>query len=85
MNDHDAIQIIHKLDEALNILRRYDGQLSAEGIRTKTIISIARSEIAQAFSDSCHDQQHGTELFQRPMSTPPFPAGPAHPLAGEAS
>jgi hypothetical protein len=72
MTDSDAAQVIQKLDEALNIIRRHDGQLSPVGVRTKTMIAIARSELAQELSDSCHDQQPGTELFKRPVTGNPF-------------
>jgi hypothetical protein len=71
MSDADVKSLIHKLDEALNLLRQHEGNLSVGAIRTRTLIALARSEVAQALSDSCHQQQVGTELFER-TSKPPF-------------
>ena len=72
MSDSDVKSLICKLDDALNLIRQHEGNLSAGAIRTRTLIALARSEVAQALSDSCHQQQLGTELFERTTSKAPF-------------
>ena len=63
MIQRDVIQTIRGLDEVLNVFRMNEGRLSARQIRARTMLSIARSEIAQDLSDACHDLKEGTELF----------------------
>lgn len=63
MSESDVRQILHALDQALNVFRQNEGRLTAAQIRARSMLSITRSEMAQTLSDACHDRKRGTELF----------------------
>lgn len=63
MSEVDVKRVLHALDDVLNVFRQNEGKLSAVQVRARSMVSVTRSELAQAFSDACHDRKKGTELF----------------------
>ena len=78
MSEADVRQVIQHLDQALRVLRQNEGRLTAAQVRVRSMISIARSEIAVSLSDAARERAKGAELFiasdvgGSPHSTAPF-------------
>ena len=61
MQEADVRQIISALDHALRIFRQNEGHLTATQIRARSMLSVTRTEMAQALSEAGED--HGAEFL----------------------